>query len=71
MIVMQMREDDVRQVGGINVQAGKLVAQAMQGERTEFERLASLPVPSFPGGKALRYPTLVAAMSLYALRDRL
>jgi gamma-glutamylputrescine oxidase len=51
--------------------AGKLVAQAMHGERTEFERLAALPVPSFPGGKALRYPTLVAAMSLFALRDRL
>jgi len=30
-----------------------------------------VPVPRFPGGPALRWPTLVAAMSLYALRDRL
>jgi gamma-glutamylputrescine oxidase len=51
--------------------AGKAVADALCGERDAFEQLGSLPVPPFPGGKALRWPTLVAAMSFYALRDRL
>ena len=51
--------------------AGKVVADAIAGERANFELLARVPVPKFPGGPALRWPTLVAAMSLYALRDRL
>jgi len=51
--------------------AGKILADAIGGERGAFEAFASVPVPRFPGGPALRWPTLVAAMSLYALRDRL
>jgi gamma-glutamylputrescine oxidase len=51
--------------------AGKILADAIGGERRAFETFASVPVPRFPGGPALRWPTLVAAMSLYALRDRL
>jgi len=51
--------------------SGKIVADAIAGDRVNFELLARLPVPKFPGGPALRWPTLVAAMSLYALRDRL
>jgi gamma-glutamylputrescine oxidase len=51
--------------------AGKIVADAIAGERHAFEEFARVPVPRFPGGPALRWPTLVAAMSLYALRDRL
>jgi gamma-glutamylputrescine oxidase len=51
--------------------AGKIVAEAIAGERSAFEAFARVPVPRFPGGPALRWPTLVAAMSLYALRDRL
>jgi gamma-glutamylputrescine oxidase len=51
--------------------AGKVVADALAGERLNFDLLARVPVPKFPGGPALRWPTLVAAMSLYALRDRL
>lgn len=50
---------------------GKIVADALCGERAELELLSRLPVPAFPGGPALRWPTLVAAMSFYALRDRL
>lgn len=50
---------------------GKIVADAIAGQRTNFELLARVPVPAFPGGAALRWPTLVAAMSWYALRDRL
>jgi gamma-glutamylputrescine oxidase len=33
--------------------------------------MASLPQPRFPGGAALRSPLLVAAMTWYAMRDRL
>jgi gamma-glutamylputrescine oxidase len=33
--------------------------------------MADLPTPSFPGGAALRAPTLVAAMLLARLRDAL
>jgi len=51
--------------------AGKIAADALAGERARFDLLAHVPVPAFPGGPALRWPTLVAAMSLYALRDRI
>jgi gamma-glutamylputrescine oxidase len=50
---------------------GKAVADALCGERADFELLGRVPVPSFPGGPLLRWPTLVAAMLYYALRDRL
>lgn len=50
---------------------GKAVADALMGERASFELLSRVPVPAFPGGPALRGPTLVAAMLFYALRDRL
>lgn len=51
--------------------AGKVVAEALCGERDTFELFGRVPVPPFPGGPALRGPTLVAAMLFYALRDRL
>jgi len=50
---------------------GKVVAEALGGERDTFELLGRVPIPVFPGGPALRWPTLVAAMSFYALMDRL
>jgi len=50
---------------------GKLVADAVTGGSAAFDALTRLPVPPFPGGRLLRWPTLVAAMSLSALRDRL
>jgi gamma-glutamylputrescine oxidase len=50
---------------------GKVLGDAVAGTLGEFDRLASLPVPPFPGGRLLRWPTLVAAMSYFALRDRL
>lgn len=49
---------------------GRILADTLCGERAEFELLASLKVPAFPGGSLLRAPTLIAAMSLAALRDR-
>lgn len=51
--------------------AGKLVADALAGDHGSFDLLSSLAAPPFPGGPWLRWPTLVAAMLYYALRDRL
>jgi len=50
---------------------GRLVAQALTGGSADFDRLTRLPVPRFPGGRWMRWPTLVAAMTFFALRDRL
>ena len=51
--------------------AGKLMAEAVAGRAAGFDLLAGLPQMSFPGGATLRYPLLVAAMTWYAMRDRL
>ncbi len=48
---------------------GRVMAEAMAGERAEFDLLRSIAVPRFPGGPRLRFPTLVAAMSLAAALD--
>ena len=50
---------------------GKLIAEAIGGDQSRFDVFADLPARRFPGGKWLRYPSLVLAMSWYALRDRL
>lgn len=51
--------------------AGRILAEAVQGQAGRFDLMARLPVPPFPGGLALRHPLLVLAMTWYALRDRL
>jgi gamma-glutamylputrescine oxidase len=51
--------------------AGRIVADAIAGKREEFDLMSRIPAPRFPGGVALRTPTLVAGMSFAALRDRL
>jgi gamma-glutamylputrescine oxidase len=51
--------------------AGKLMAEAVQGQAERFDVFATLPQPRFPGGAALRWPLLVLAMTWYGLRDRL
>jgi gamma-glutamylputrescine oxidase len=51
--------------------AGKLMAQAVQGQAEGFDLMAGLPQPRFPGGVAGRWPMLVLAMTWYGLRDRL
>lgn len=51
--------------------AGKVMAQAVQGQAQGFDLMARLPQPRFPGGMALRWPMLVLAMTWYAMRDRL
>ncbi|MCB1474597.1 MAG: FAD-binding oxidoreductase [Rhodobiaceae bacterium] len=51
--------------------AGRLVAEAIDGQMSRFDVFARLPVPRFPGGTLLRWPILVSAMTWYGLRDRL
>ncbi|MDT8856623.1 FAD-binding oxidoreductase [Paracoccaceae bacterium Fryx2] len=51
--------------------AGKVMAEAVAGQASRFDLMASLPQPRFPGGAALRWPLLVLAMTWYSLRDRL
>lgn len=56
---------------GMAVLGGQVLAEAVEGTLSRFDVLARLPVPAFPGGRLMRWPTLVAAMSWFALRDRL
>ena len=51
--------------------AGKLMAQAVEGQSQGFDTMAALPSRPFPGGASFRWPLLVAGMGWYSLRDRL
>ncbi len=51
--------------------AGHIAAQAMLGDSERFDVFAGIEAPRFPGGRLLRWPILVLAMSWFALRDRL
>ncbi|MEJ8571112.1 FAD-binding oxidoreductase [Microbaculum marinum] len=51
--------------------AGKVLADAITNAPARLDAFADLPCPPFPGGKWLRAPTLAAAMTWFALRDRL
>ena len=56
---------------GISVLAGKIFAEAFAGDQERFDVFARLPSQRFPGGRLLRTPTLVLAMTWFAIRDRL
>jgi len=51
--------------------AGKLLAEAIAGDPSRFDRIAAFKSAAFPGGRALRTPLLVLAMAWYKLRDLL
>lgn len=51
--------------------AGQIMAEAVSGTMDRFDVMSRIPVPQFPGGKSLRYPLLVLAMTWYSIRDRL
>ena len=51
--------------------AGKLLAEAIDGDTARFDVMSAIPAPRFPGGPLFRTPTLILAMSWFALRDRL
>ncbi|HSG95320.1 MAG TPA: FAD-dependent oxidoreductase, partial [Afifellaceae bacterium] len=51
--------------------AGKLVAEAINGDRERLKLFEDLAIPAFAGGVYLRQPLLTLAMAFYALRDRI
>ncbi len=51
--------------------AGHLLAEAIDGDTTGFDLMASLPTHRFPGGTLLRWPGLVAGMLFYSLLDKI
>lgn len=51
--------------------AGRLVAEAMNGDASRFDVFARLKHHDFPGGRLLRTPALVLGMAWYRLRDLL
>ena len=51
--------------------AGKLVAEAIDGDAQRFDTFSRLRHREFPGGKLLRTPALVAGMAYYRLKDLL
>ncbi len=51
--------------------AGKLVAEAIDGDARRFDTFARLRHRAFPGGRLLRKPALVLGMAYYRLRDHL
>lgn len=51
--------------------AGKMLADAINGDTSTLDVFARLPAPAFPGGTLLRTPLLVLAMTWFALRDRM
>ncbi len=51
--------------------AGKLVAEAIDGDASRFDVFARLKHRRFPGGKLLRTPALVLGMAYHRLKDLL
>lgn len=51
--------------------AGKVLAEAITGSPAKLDAFAQMPCPPFPGGRLLRAPLLAAAMTWFALRDRI
>ena len=51
-------------------QAGKMIAQAVQGDAGQFDTMTRVKIPRFPGGPRFRAPLLALAMTWYSLRDR-
>lgn len=49
--------------------AGAVIAEAIAGQNERLDVFERIPHRRFPGGKLLRTPLLVAAMSWYKLRD--
>lgn len=50
---------------------GKILAQAIDGDRTRFDVFAKVPWYPFPGGRMFRVPYSMVGSWYYALRDRL
>lgn len=50
---------------------GTLIAERLLGRSDTINHLRELDIPKFPGGKLLRHPLKIMALSWYALLDRL
>ncbi len=50
---------------------GRVVADAILGDRSRFDLMASLNVPPAPGGPLVRRAMVATAMHFYAMRDRI
>jgi gamma-glutamylputrescine oxidase len=68
----------VRAIGGwsgsgihMGVMGGRIAADAIAGDVGDWNVLARMPTPAFPGGDWFRMPLLRLAMFWYGLRDRL
>lgn len=68
----------VRAIGGwsgsgihMATMGGRIAADAIGGEAGEWDVLARMPTPAFPGGDWFRVPLLRMALFWYGLRDRL
>jgi gamma-glutamylputrescine oxidase len=51
--------------------AGRVIGEAIRGQAGRLDAFARIPHHPFPGGRALRTPMLVAAMTWFKLRDAL
>jgi gamma-glutamylputrescine oxidase len=51
--------------------AGRMAAEAIAGQVERFDVMARIRHHDFPGGRLLRRPTLVMAMTWFRLRDLL
>lgn len=73
----EFRKDGIINISGYSgsgvhmaTMAGKIVAEAVNGQMARFDIISQLPTPKFPGGAALRWPLLPLALTWYAMRDR-
>ena len=48
---------------------GKILAEAITGDRSSIASFEKIPHRSFPGGKWMRMPMLVAAMGYFRMKD--
>ncbi len=51
--------------------AGKLISECIAGQAERFDLFATVKARTFPGGTLLRWPSMVAGMLYYSLRDKL
>lgn len=56
---------------GMAILAGKVLAEAVDGNASRFDVFERIKLPAFPGGDRFRYPLLVLAMTWFSLRDKL
>ena len=68
----------IRAIGGwsgsgihMATMGGRIAADAIAGEVGDWDLMARMPTPQFPGGDWFRMPLLRLAMLWYGLRDRL